>query len=97
VNQNHRKKADNSSHQKSAKTLENLAETYRKIGPYLNIGTVWAVSVLFFTWIGWYLDKKWMTQPWLTVLGAFIGIITGFYHFLKTVLDDKSKNESEKK
>jgi F0F1-type ATP synthase assembly protein I len=88
---------DNYSHQKSTKTLENLAETYQKVGPYLNVGIVWAVSVIFFTWLGWFLDKKWGIQPWLTLGGAIIGIAAGFYHFLKTVLVNKELNDSNKK
>ncbi len=76
----------------TSKHSENLAEAYRKVGPYLNIGVVWMASVLIFTWIGITLDKKWDTKPWLTLTGAILGIITGFYHFIKTVLSQKDSD-----
>src|SRR5512137_2817119 len=61
---------ENSEYQKS----DSLSAAYRKIGPYMNIGFVLAGSVLFFTWLGFTLDKHWSTHPWLTVVGAFLGI-----------------------
>ena len=70
------------------KNPENIAEVYRKLAPYLNVGVVWMASVLLFTWIGLTLDKKWETKPWLTLVGAILGILTGFYHFIKTVLSE---------
>jgi len=76
----------------NSKYSENLSEAYRKVGPYLNIGVVWMASVLFFTWIGITLDTKLDTKPWLTLTGAILGIVTGFYHFIKTVL---SQNNSD--
>lgn len=76
----------------NSKNPENIAEVYRKLAPYLNVGVVWMASVLLFTWIGLTLDKKWETKPWLTLVGAILGIVTGFYHFIKTVL---SENHSD--
>jgi F0F1-type ATP synthase assembly protein I len=87
------KKTNNSSQEKSTKTLESLSEAYRKLTPYLNIGTVWAISVIFFTWIGWLLDHYWDTEPWMTVVGAILGVITGFYHFFKVVSRAPGEND----
>jgi len=72
---------------------DSLPAAYRKLAPYLNIGFVLAGSVLFFTWLGFTLDKRWSTQPWLTVLGAFLGIFTGFYHFIKIILVEEKKDQ----
>lgn len=85
-------KNKNSSLQNTSKNTESLSEAYRKLAPYLNIGIVWMASVLLFTWIGITLDKKWETKPWLTLLGAILGIVTGFYHFIKTVLRDDNQS-----
>lgn len=76
------------------KNVESLAEAYRKLAPYLNIGYVWAASVILFTALGWYLDKKWHTSPWLTLVGALLGVATGFYQFLKTVTGLEKKKKS---
>jgi F0F1-type ATP synthase assembly protein I len=81
-----------SAQKNTSKHSDNLAEAYRKVGPYLNIGVVWMASVLLFTWIGITLDKKWDTKPWLTLTGAILGIITGFYHFIKTVMSQKNSD-----
>jgi F0F1-type ATP synthase assembly protein I len=80
---------ENPENQKS----ESLPAAYRKIAPYLNIGMVLAGSVLFFTWLGFILDKHWSTRPWLTVVGAFLGIFTGFYHFIKIILSEEKKDQ----
>lgn len=83
---------ENSPEKNNSKHPENLVEVYRKLAPYLNVGVVWMASVLLFTWIGLTFDKKWETKPWLTLVGAILGIVTGFYHFIKTVL---SENHSD--
>ena len=35
------------------------------------------------TLLGWWLDKKLATGPWLLVVGALFGIGVGFYLFFK--------------
>jgi len=80
------------------KTIESLTEAYRKMGPYLNIGYFFVASVSLMTFLGWYLDKKWDTRPWLTVVGAILGIAAGFYNFFKVVSrppDDQIKKSNE--
>ena len=44
---------------------------------------------------GPYLDKHWHTRPWLTVVGAVLGIITGFYNFFRTVAELNKKEKEE--
>ena len=65
--------------------FESLTEVYRKLAPYLNIGYTWAASVALLSFLGYVLDKKWHTKPWLTLLGACLGVVVGFYNFFKTV------------
>ncbi len=77
------------------KNLESLADAYRKAAPYLNIGYVWASSVILFTLLGWFLDKQWDTRPYLTIIGAFLGVVTGFYNFIKTVFSLEKKQEKK--
>ena len=84
-------KNSNNEKSKTSQPLENLAETYRKMAPYLNLGYVWAASVILFTLLGHYLDRYWSTKPWLTLVGALLGIVAGFYNFIKTVLQKEKK------
>ncbi len=69
--------------------LSGLAMAYRKAGPYIAASTQLVVSVGFFTWLGIWLDKKWQQTPWLTLLGAAVGMTAGFISFLRTVLGKK--------
>ena len=73
-------------------TFNSLGEAYRKLSPYLNIGYVMAASIALLTWLGYVLDKKWDTYPWLTITGALLGIVTGFYNFFKTVFAMQNKD-----
>jgi ATP synthase protein I len=43
--------------------------------------------------LGYWLDQKLDTSPWLLLGGSLMGIVAGFYHFFKIVLylDKKSK------
>lgn len=37
-----------------------------------------AIPVVAFSWVGQYLDERWGTKPWLTVLGfALAALISG--------------------
>ncbi|RQW03377.1 MAG: AtpZ/AtpI family protein [Calditrichaeota bacterium] len=86
-------KQNKSAQKNTSKNIESLGEAYRKAAPYLNVGTVWFLSVLIFTWIGIKLDERWDTTPWLTVAGAVIGVVSGFYHFIKTVMQEDKSNK----
>jgi F0F1-type ATP synthase assembly protein I len=87
-NKNHKSTLD----QKN-KNISSIAEGYRKLAPYMNIGLVWAIAVIFFTYIGLRLDTRWDSSPWFTLMGAIVGITTGFYHFIKTVLSQEKKEK----
>ncbi len=40
-------------------------------------------SVLGGVFIGWWLDSKFDTDPWLTLLGAMLGITVALYQLIK--------------
>lgn len=69
-----------------------LLKVYRELSPYLNIGYTLVFSILIFTYIGQYLDKRWDVTPWMTLAGALCGITVGFYHFFKVALKPPQKN-----
>ena len=49
---------------------------------YLGYGLTWAASTLLFLWLGTKADDWLGTDPWLALLGAFIGAGAGFYHMI---------------
>ena len=92
LTKNHKNFPDNKD-----KNISSIAEGYRKIAPYMNIGLVWAIAVILFTYIGLQLDQKLNSRPWFTLAGAIFGITTGFYHFIKTVISQEKKDHQIKK
>jgi len=61
-------------------------ESLRKVGPYLNIGGVFFGCMVLGVLLGWWLDEKFDTKPWLLLAGSLLGMTSGFYHFFKVVL-----------
>jgi F0F1-type ATP synthase assembly protein I len=68
-------------------TGEDIASAYRKAGPYIDASWQLAGSVGLGTALGWWLDGKLHTRPWLLVCGALFGIGVGFYLFFKILMD----------
>ena len=64
---------------------EEAAASYRKAGPYLDASWQLAGSVALWTLVGWWLDKKTHTTPWLLVAGAVLGMGLGFYLFFRAL------------
>ena len=48
-------------------------------GRYMGYGLTWALSTALFLFLGRWLDGKLGTDPWLMILGAFVGGAAGFY------------------
>jgi F0F1-type ATP synthase assembly protein I len=61
----------------------NFAVNY---GPYLGLGLQLAATVIAMVFLGIWLDGRFGTHPWLTILFSFIGIAAALYSFIKSVL-----------
>ena len=66
---------------------ESAAASYRRAGPYLDASWQLTGSVGLGTLLGWWLDKKFGTGPWLLVAGSLFGIGVGFYLFFKILMN----------
>jgi F0F1-type ATP synthase assembly protein I len=64
--------------------------TNRSVTPhpseYLGHGLTLAASTLIFLWLGTKADGWLGTEPWLALLGAFIGAGAGFYHMYRHLI-----------
>jgi len=61
----------------------------REAAPYLGIGISFAASVLLGLGLGYWLDRRFGTAPWLFLVGAMFGLCAGFLQFYKTVTGRK--------
>jgi ATP synthase protein I len=55
-------------------------------GPYLGLGLQLAITVVAMVFLGIWLDKKFATNPILTIICSFLGVFAALYNFIKTVL-----------
>ncbi len=62
-----------------------LGETYRQLAPFMGLGTELAASVAGMVLVGYFLDKWLHTSPWLLLTGAAVGMVGGFYNFIKEI------------
>jgi F0F1-type ATP synthase assembly protein I len=74
----------------------NLAKTYRDVGPYLGLGTQLAVTIVALFFLGKWLDEKFEIFPLLTISLSFLGGFAGIYNFIRSVLLINKKNKNEK-
>jgi ATP synthase protein I len=61
---------------------------------YSSIGITLVGTILIFLWIGMWLDGKFETSPWFTLILTFVGFAGGFYSFY---LNIKKMNSEDKK
>ena len=60
---------------------------------YLGLGFELAAPPLLGVFIGYYLDRRFATTPWLLITGAMLGILVGFYGFFRAVLPSRKGGE----
>jgi len=55
-----------------------------------SLGFTLVGSTLFFTWLGYLLDGRLHTRPWLMVAGVFVGAVAGFANLVMGLFGDTS-------
>jgi len=55
---------------------------------FLGAGLTWSVSVALLAFLGHLLDGQIATSPWFLVIGAVLGAVGGFVHFVNLVAPD---------
>lgn len=46
-------------------------------------GIEFVTAIGAFVLLGWWLDRRWNSFPWLTIVGAAVGFAVGLYLLLK--------------
>ena len=65
-------------------------------GRYAALGIQLAATPLLLGAVGHWLDKKLATEPWLLLLGIFVGAAGGFYSIARQVYGNKSKKNGRR-
>lgn len=68
-------------------------EMLRASGQFMGHGMTWALAVLLFMGVGWWVDSKLGTGPILMIVGAFVGGAAGFYSlYYHIVIEPKERS-----
>jgi F0F1-type ATP synthase assembly protein I len=62
---------------------------------YAQVGTMLVAPILAFGAIGYWLDGRLGTKPWLLLAGLIFGMIGGFVSFFRLVLPPKGPGAAE--
>ena len=57
----------------------------RQAAPLIGIGTTLAATVLLALGVGYWLDQRLKTGPWLLLAGGMFGLFAALYQFFRTV------------
>lgn len=74
-------------------------DTERKVREYLryyNLGLVFLVGFGLPTAVGIWLDRRWGTGAWLTILGAAVGFTTAIYSIYGALYGRKGKRNDKR-
>ncbi len=64
-------------------------------GRYAGLGLQFVVSLLFFLWVGQWLDRRFGTDPVFLYVGVFTGAGGAFYSMYRTLMADQRRDEQE--
>jgi ATP synthase protein I len=83
--------------EKHGSDINRVVSAYQKAGPVLNGSWQLMGSTGLGALLGWWLDKKLGTTPWLLLAGSVIGATAGMIAFIRTALAADKKTKTEKK
>ncbi len=66
-------------------------QVLRQAGPYLNASWTLTAALLLGLALGWWLDRKLGTEPWLMLLGVLLGIVVGMYEIARVAFPPRGE------
>jgi len=69
--------------QKDDKKENKKGSPWREFAQYGSLGMTMVISTVGCYFLGYWLDKKLGTSPYLSLIGLFLGISAGFYQLYK--------------
>ncbi len=70
-------------------------QNLKGIGAYGTVGLDFAVAIAICLYVGWWLDEKLGSTPWLMVVGLLLGVAVGFNVLFKAAKRMKEETERE--
>ena len=67
------------------------------LGVYLGLGLQFAAAILLFVYLGQWLDRRLGTEPWLLLIGVFVGAGGGFYSIYRKLMADLRRDEERRR
>ena len=61
----------------------------------MGVGITLVGSTVLFLYLGSWLDARWGSKPALTVVGAFVGAVVGFYNLYRQLVSDSRRADRE--
>lgn len=75
------------------KNVNNDRGTGRVVFAHITIGIQLAITILIFVLGGNWLDVRFNKSPLFLIIGTALGMAIGFYHLLKDLQGEESKDE----
>lgn len=72
-------------------------QSIRDAGPYLGLGLQLAATIVLLILAGSWLDGKFGSSPWFTLVLGLFGGFAGTYNLIKTVIELGKKQDAKKK
>jgi F0F1-type ATP synthase assembly protein I len=66
--------------------------TMAQLAPYMGMGLQIAAAMTVFGGLGWWLDTRFNTTPWLLVVGVILGATGGMISAIRTALRGEKKS-----
>jgi ATP synthase protein I len=64
---------------------------------FAGVGVQFAAAIVLFFFLGRWLDGRLGTEPWLLILGVFVGAGAGFYSMYRKLVLDPREREARRK
>jgi len=69
--------------------------TMSQLAPYMGMGLQLAAAMTAFGALGWWLDSRLGTEPWLLLVGVVLGATGGMISVIRTALRQGGKKPRE--
>lgn len=65
-------------------------------GDMMGVGLQFAASILLFFFLGRWADSRLGTEPWLLVVGVFVGLAAGFWSMYRRLVVEPALRANER-